>query len=898
MSLPAGAKLGPYEIVAPLGAGGMGEVYRARDTRLDRDVAIKVLREEFFEDKERRARFEREAKALAAVNHPNIAAIHSFEEISGRFLLVQEFLEGESLRFLIERGPIPLKKSLDVAGQVAEGLAAAHAKGIVHRDLKPENVFLTKDGHPKILDFGLARHDITRRDSSDTRSPTLDALSERGVLLGTVAYMSPEQVRGEPVDHRSDQFALGILLYEMIAGRKPFRGGSTPEILASIIRDEPEPLEEEARNVPAPVRWIVERCLSKERAERYESTRDLAKEIATCRSHLLEAGSGVAVSAPAGMVRFRPPAVLGVVAGVLLIALIAAFLARQKTTPIPASDEGKSKPPLRIVVLPFENLGSPDDAYFASGMTEEITSRLANVRTLAVISRTTATQYDRKGKTVDQIGKDLGVGYVLEGSVRWDRSGGGPGRVRITPQLIRVSGDTHFWADHYDRQLADIFAIQGDVADGVVRALNLTLAPAESMALRQLPTRDLEAYDLYLRALELDKRNLEPSALAQQIKLTSQAVERDPQFAEALAQLARVRIMNYWLYYDRRESELERARVEAERAVALRPDAAETHLALGYYHFQGRLDYDAALAEFDKALAIHPNNALVHTAIGYVRRRQGRMDEAEAELRKAVDGDPRNGTMSLELGTTELLLRKYPDALRSFEVSTSINPTLADTYYYCAWANVLWNGDVASAQLVLQRTAGFPNLEDPYGRVDYCFVRISLIARDWEEALRRLNSQRREAMDAQGSYVPLSLLRAEVLSYMVRPEQSREFYEVARRALASKIREAPDDARLHSSLGIALAGLGRNAEAVQEGERGVDLMPPARDSYRGVSRVEDLARIYTMVGNHEAAIQQLDYLLSHPSWISVTLLKLDPRWDPLRKNPKFEALLARYEVKR
>ena len=328
MGLSAGSRLGPYEVISSLGAGGMGEVWKARDARVDRLVALKVLPGEFSEGEEgseRQERFGREARALAALNHPNVAVLYSFEEISGRFLLVQELLEGDTLRSVLDRGPMPLRKALDVATQVAEGLAAAHEKGIVHRDLKPENVFLTKDGHAKILDFGLARHDVSRHDPTDTRSPTLAALSDKGVVLGTVAYMSPEQARGETVDSRSDQFSLGVVFYEMLAGKKPFDGTSAPETLTAIIREEPEPLEKIAPRTPAPVRWLVERLLAKEPAERFESTRDLARDLASCRFHLSEATSSSQVARGGGRTPLHRAARLAL-AGVIALAMLGAGL--------------------------------------------------------------------------------------------------------------------------------------------------------------------------------------------------------------------------------------------------------------------------------------------------------------------------------------------------------------------------------------------------------------------------------------------------------------------------------------------------------------------------------------------------------------------------------------------
>jgi serine/threonine-protein kinase len=576
------------------------------------------------------------------------------------------------------------------------------------------------------------------------------------------------------------------------------------------------------------------------------------------------------------------------------MAAVAMIVIRQtgpKTTPA-------GRPAARIVVLPFENLGGGEDGYFAAGITEEITSRLASIRGLAVISRTTATQYDRRGKTVEQIGKDLGVGYVLEGSVRWDKSGGGSGRVRITPQLIRVSDDTHLWTDRYDRQLSSIFAIQGEVADGVIRALNLTIGPSETAALRHVPTRDLDAYDLYLRAGEMWKHQ-ERSAIAEQIRLTAAAFERDPQFAEALALLARGRLLNYWLYYDRRESELERARGEAERAVALRPDSAESHLALGYYNYYGRLDYEAALAEFRKVLALQPNEASVHAEIGYIKRRQGKLEEAEAELQKAFDGDPKNGKIAYNLGETQLLSRKYPEAIRTLDISTLLSPKFSLGYTFQAWAHLLWHGDLAAAERVVQMAAGIQDLGDSDGSLDYFSLRTALLARDWKRALEIVDRPLPVVLSPglQFQYLPRPLLRAEVQSYAGRQDLAQASYEEARRILVAKLSEDPKDAHFHSSLGIALAGLRQTGEAVREGERAVELMPPEREAYRGILRIEDLALIQTMVGNQEAAIKNLDLLLSRPSWISVPLLRLDPRWDPLRKNPRFESLLAKYEVR-
>ncbi len=350
MALSPGARLGPYEVVAPLGSGGMGEVYRAKDTRLGREVAVKVLPDEVSGDARALTRFETEARAVAALSHPNILALFDVGESGGVHFAVSELLEGETLRAALGRGPLPMRRSLGIAAQVADGLAAAHEKGIVHRDVKPENIFVTTDGRVKVLDFGLARHDVSRHDASDTRSPTLAALSEKGVVLGTVAYMSPEQARGEVVDFRTDQFSLGTVLYEMLTGKRPFGGASVADTLAAIIRDEPEPLEKRTPNAPAPVRWIVDRCLAKERLGRYDSTRDLARDLATCGLYLSETTSGAAAARPLPQPAWRRAAPWALSA-ILALAAATALLRPTRQSPSPA-------PPVVRISRPLHGITS------------------------------------------------------------------------------------------------------------------------------------------------------------------------------------------------------------------------------------------------------------------------------------------------------------------------------------------------------------------------------------------------------------------------------------------------------------------------------------------------------------------------------------------------------------
>ncbi|MDH3816880.1 MAG: serine/threonine-protein kinase, partial [Acidobacteriota bacterium] len=485
-----GRTLGHYGIVEKIGAGGMGVVYRAHDERLDRDVAIKVLPEELATDPDRLRLFEREAKAVAALDHPNILAIHDFGSEEGVTYAVMELLKGVSLREVISKVGLTTGKAVEYARSIADGLAAAHDEGIVHRDLKPENVFLTKDGRIKILDFGLAKLTLPEADLS-TETPTATLDTAPGGLIGTIPYMAPEQVQGQPADHRSDIFGLGVVLYEMLTGHRPFGGSTSVETAAAILKEDPEPISAAAPAVPSTLSGVVSKCLEKRPEDRFSSAHDL--------SLTLGAIDTAAPEPPVGensIIAKRWPHILAVaiaaVIGLLVILPPEALFERR-------ADQPTEAPLSRIVVLPFENLGNAKDAYFAEGMTEEITARLASVRGIQVISRTSARLYEQTDKSVPEIGAELRVGYVLEGTVRWARKEGGGSQIRITPQLIRVDDDTHLWVETYDRVLEDIFDIQSEIAQKVTHELGIALGVGEKDAFGARPTDDLEAYQAYLR---------------------------------------------------------------------------------------------------------------------------------------------------------------------------------------------------------------------------------------------------------------------------------------------------------------------------------------------------------------------------------------------------------------
>jgi len=882
-----GARLGPYEVASLLGAGGMGEVYRARDTRLGRDVAIKVLPAEFASDPERLRRFEQEARAVAALSNPHILALFDVGTHEGAPYIVTELLEGESLRERLGGGAMPVRKAVETAVQIAQGLAAAHEKGIIHRDLKPANVFVTKDGHVKILDFGIAKLVAPRSLTEPAQATTVVEATEVGTTLGTVGYMAPEQVRGQSVDNRTDIFSFGCVLYEMLSGRSPFRRGTAADTASAILHEAPAPLAGTVRNIPPAIEGIVTRCLEKSPEDRFQSARDLAHDLSAT---LPDTGQAKPATTTTSTRRRR---LVGLVlAGVVVLAAAGVLVLRLK----PAGPSARTTGPPKIVVLPFENLGSPEDAYFAAGMAEEITSRLANVQGLGVISRTSAVEYNRKGKTVKQIGSDLGVDYVLEGSVRWDHTVGRESRVRITPQLIRVADDTHVWADRYDRVLADVFAIQSEVAESAVKVMGVALLPRERTALKEISTNDLEAYDLYLRGQELAKGVQDSPHREGAMRMYQAAVNRDPRFAQALAGLATSHVSMYWFYIDRSQERLAKAKEAADRAVELRPDLAETHTALGWYFYLGLLDYPRALNEFSAALKIQPNNSDALFGICAVHRRQGKWGQAAEETAKALELDPKNAQQLYSAGGTYLLARRYADADRALGLAIALNPQSGDAYGDKASLQIAWRGDVEKAQAIVDEARTVAGLHDE-AHLAWLEQRVALMRRDYSKAVRQLEVWKPVARENAWWYCPASLLRGEVQMLAGKQDLGRGSFEAARLELEQKVKQDPDDSRFHSSLGIAYAALGRRDDAVREARLGCDLMPPSKDAWRALRRVEDLAVVYTMVGQSGEAIAQLEYLLAGSGEFTPHVLRLEPKWDPLRSDPRFQALLAKYEVK-
>jgi len=862
----------------------MGEVYRAHDERLDRDVAIKVLPDEVAADPDRIRRFEREAKAVAKLDHPIILAIHDYGTEAGVTYLVTELLDGQSLREEISQEGLTIGKAMEYARAIAGGLAAAHAKGIIHRDLKPENVFLTRDGRIKILDFGLAKLKLPEADLS-TETPTEALDTAPGGLLGTVPYMSPEQVQGQPADHRSDIFALGVVLYEMLTGHRPFRGSTSVETAAAILKEDPEPIPDSVRGVPPALVSVVSKCVEKRPEDRFSSAHDLALTLGA-----VDSSAPVPPVQDGSVISKRWPHILAVVIAAVIVLL---FIFPPKGLFERLAEQPAEVILPRIVVLPFENLGSPDDEYFADGITEEITARMASVKGLQVISRTSAVRYAGTDKSIKEMGEELGVGYVLEGTVRWAR-GEGQSRIRITPQLIRVSDDTYLWAETYDRVLDDVFKVQSEIAKQVTDQLGVTLAGSERAAVDLQPTDNLDAYQAYLRGRYYATRpHFTYENWGHAMAAYEQAAELDPEFALAYAHLARGHARLRYFRHDRTPERLQAADDSAARAVRLAPESPRVRLALGYYQLWAYRDVEKALEEFALAGASHPDNAEVLEAKGDVFLLQGRWDEALDAFQRAFDLSPRDAGL---IGNTAWVLwtiRRYPESISAADQAINLAPDSVWPYLYKTFTLWSWKGPATQSRAALE---ALPRNVGGWER--WAWYWQETYEGRCREALERLEAATDGWIRIKMFARPNALLAAQAYELLDEPELAREAYESARGLLEPEVLSSPEDPRLRSSLGIAYAALGRKEDAIREGIRATELLTRSVDGYYYLPYVVDLAHIYTIVGEDEAALDQIEYLLANPSWISVPLLEMDPRWDPLRGHPRFQALLEEYEVER
>jgi eukaryotic-like serine/threonine-protein kinase len=895
-----GRTISHYKIFEKLGEGGMGVVYRARDTGLGRVVALKFPAPGLADDADARARVLREARAASALDHVNICTIHEIGETdAGQVFIAMACYAGETLDEKLQRSRLPLDEVLGYGIAMAQGLAKAHEHGIAHRDIKPANVMVTDDGVVKLLDFGLA-------------ALANERLTEPGVARATPAYMSPEQARGERVDHRSDIWSLGVVLYEMLTGCRPFRG-SPQAVIHGILHDEPEAVTTRRPETPALLEQIVARALARRAADRYANAEALLRDLRQARDAIATVQSAAGAIADPASPRERLPggqAMLDRVADRhpthgwlrlrrrhLLRSIPVAALAGAAAVLV-AFGIGRQQPPpampafarTEIAVLPFQNLSAAGPhAYFAAGLHDELLAQLSKVGALTVISRTSAMAYEGTSTPLRRIAAELGVGSVLEGTVQVL-----DGRLRVNVQLIDAATDAHVWSSRYDRSLEDAFDVQSDIAQQIARAVGASLSRDEQLRLVEAPTPNTVAYHLYLQArayLVAPTGDYWPRhVIAQQ--LLEQALALDAGFVLAHVELSLVHGRMYWGRFDPTPARAVRQLEAAETALQLAPHLPEAHFAMGLAHWWGMRDYEHALEWFARGLEGLPNDHRLLRSAGSIHRRLGNWDQAIAAMEHAARFDPLGLINPDGVGNTLAIQRRYGEAVFAYDRFLQRRPDAVVVRLWKATAYLHWEGRLDSLRAVVGDLPADQGLGGAGNRAAQ-HLRLLFLERQTDSLLYVLGTTEAKTFEMQFSLVPAPLYAA--WAHRLRGDHlaARVEFESARALLDSAVLEAPDDPRVHAARGLALAGLGRHHEALREARWLEQSEIYQNDTYEGPMWAEQRARILAQLGEAEAALDEIEGLLSRPSWLSVHMLRLDPLLDPIRGHPRFQALLTR-----
>jgi serine/threonine protein kinase/Tfp pilus assembly protein PilF len=858
-----------------LGSGAMAITYRARDTVLNSVVALKVIDRKIAKMPGVRSRFLREARAAAQIRHPNVARVSHYGEQDGECFYVMELVEGETLEAKVRRdGPMPLALALEVIEQTARALAAAEACGVVHRDIKPSNIMLESDPGGcapivKVIDYGIAK--ILGPEA------TRGAEQTKTGFIGTPAFASPEQFAPSEqmkIDTRSDIYSLGATFWYLLSGRVPFVGRTLREVAAK--QAEELPLEQlKNTHVPARVIALLQSMLAVDPAKRPQTAREVLSAIHRCY---------IKFSTEA-RARQRRTAFAAAGAALIVAAISAGALMYQRAQSVAATERS-------IAVLPFENRSEDKtNAYFADGIQDEILTRLSKIADLKVISRTSTQHYKSAPENLAEIGRQLGVAHILEGSVQ--RSGDG---VRVNVQLIKAANDSHLWADTFDRKLTDLFSVESEVAKAIAEQLRAKLTGQEEQVIAAKPTDNTEAYDAYLRGLAytLKSGTTPANALAAQTYLR-EAVRLDPKFALAWALLSRIDSRGYLtLTLQPTVTLQEEARQAAETALTLQPNLGEAVAAKGFYYYACLNDYDTAVRYLEQARQFLPNNNRIPETLAYVERRRGQWDRSESYFIEAERLDPRDANLLSQHAAHYGFRRRFPEALRKLDQILNITPDDAETLAFKA--NIAQaEGDLPRASALLAPL--HPNADDTSALETQVYQAI--LERRPAPMIARLKEILAKPDPALG-YITGELRFYLGWAQEVAGEHAaaQETWRQARSELELFLKEQPDNSILIGYLALINMGLGEKATALALAERGMALRPIEKNALQGSARIESLARVAAGTGEPDRAIAALQKLFSIPSAgmlaesmpLTPALLRLDPMFDPLRNDPRFQAL--------
>jgi TolB-like protein/Tfp pilus assembly protein PilF/predicted Ser/Thr protein kinase len=873
MDMPT--EIGDYELLEEIGRGGQGVVYRARQKSLNRTVALKVIGLGHWTTRAALKRFRLEAEAAAGLDHPFIVPIHEVGQHNGCCYFSMKLVEGGQLSEVVKHKPMPLRRSVELVAKLARTVHYAHERGVLHRDIKPGNVLLDANSEPYLTDFGLAR--LVETESTVTR--TMEA-------LGTPSYMAPEQAKGNTtrLTRATDVYGLGAVFYHLLTGHPPFAAGTTFETVRLVLETEPrQPRLWDAR-IDRDAAIICLKCLEKDPQRRYASALALAEDLERWLRHEPIQARRTGLFTRGSKWARRNPTLSAMVASFAVLTAVVGLMAWRNGINHHTRTTG-------IAVLPFENLGNDrEDASFADGLQDDIVTKLAKIARLKVISRASVMQYRGNGN-VREISQALRVSHVLQGSIR--KTGAW---LHINAQLIDARTNTHVWAEEYDRDLKDVFAIQAEIARKVAERLHVKISNAEKLAIERPPTADLTAFDLYSRArnlvLEWSYRMSAKDNLPRAADLLNQALVRDPTFIQGYCQLAWIHDQLYALGFDRTPGRLELADAAIQAAFRIRPDAGEAHLARAGHLYRGYRDFDGALAELETAGKALPNDARLFELKGYIERRRpgGNQEEVLRDFERAIDLDPRNFLILQQTSLSYDNLRRYREEKLIFDRMLAIKPDDVETKVNRAFVELDWKADTRP----LHQITDSIRVTNPSMMASVAGSRLlcALAERDPAAAEDALIARGDTPLNDDVVKFNRPFLQGLIARMMNNNELARSSFRAARAEQEKTVQAQPNYAPALCVLGLIDAALGRKEEALREGKRAVDLLPVEKDALSGIAMIRYLAMIAAWAGDKDLACEQLATASNRPGWVSYGQLKLMPFWDPLRGDPRFEKIVA------
>ncbi len=848
--LVAGTKVSHYTIISKIGAGGMGEVYLAEDSQLDRKVALKFLPPHLSQNKASRARFAREAKAAAKLDHPNIVPVYEVGEFQDRPYFAMAHIEGQSLKEVIREGKLTVPNAVEYTKQICEGLYKAHESNVVHRDIKPANIIIDNDNKPRILDFGLATVQGEEK------------LTQTGSTLGTVGYMSPEQITGKSVDHRSDLFSVGVILYEMLTGRRPFEGDNDVSILNAITSSTPEPVARFKSGVTGELQQIVNKALAKDSSVRYQHADGMLADL-----------KGLSIESKSRVKRKLPLWI-----AVTIVALVLGFFGLSQIL----DERTFSSGPTRLAVLPFGNLGERDKDYFATGMTDEIINKLISIRDLKVITRQSAGRMKQEGMDVSQIGKELGVDYVLDASVHWLKSSNGAKRVKLVTRLIKVSDGSVHWGKSYDTTMTELFDIQADMATRISEQLGVVLTPQEKIIVAGRTTNSDEAWDYFVRGDSY--YNEDPYSekyLNLALEMYNKAIETDSGFAKAYTQKSRMYTRLYFYNINVTDSIKSLSWEMANKAIEVCSDRSsdhEGHMALANYYYRCERDYERALESLDKAyvgIGGKDNAGYHHFASTYLRR-MGRWKEAYKHGAIAAEMEPKNFHLHNELGGTLILMRKYREAEKSFRKAIALKPDYFVPYEMLTEVSISWQADTERAREIIE--SSWHKIEDTARWGDF-MITLNGMEGDFEAVRNHANSYSDKAL---------------LYDWQDITDSAVIYWDSALIENQEELKDKTLTPIQWGSLGKLYARMGNRKEAINHINKALELMPMSRDALDGTDHLIQLFYCYVFFGEFENANNQAEKILQVPAYFDIGQLLLDPDTRKFIKHPGFARLVSEY----